>query len=225
VKPNVSATDLRMLVMSRLNEFKKNDKYNGIIRIIADPQFLFLCYKAIKSHPGNMTKGTTSSTLDGINWNYFENLAADKLKGKFRFSPVRRILIPKLGKPGLRALGIGSPREKIVQKALSILLECLFEPSFLDCSYGFRPKRSINQPLKKLYLFGKNYHWIVQGNISKCFDEISHPLVMELLGKVISCDRTLSKIAQHLAAGYIDPDSNQLIKSKIGTPQGSILSP
>jgi len=125
----------------------------------------------------------------------------------------------------MRPLGIGSPREKIVQKAVSILLECIFEPTFLDCSYGFRYNRSVSQPLKELYLKGKNYQWVIQGDISKCFDEISHSLILDLLGKYISCDRTLSLIAQHISAGYIDPITKQLVKPSIGTPQGSILSP
>jgi hypothetical protein len=61
-----------MLAISRLKEFLKDGKFNGIIRIIADPLFLAECYRSIKSNPGNMTKGTTGETLDGITWAYFE---------------------------------------------------------------------------------------------------------------------------------------------------------
>jgi hypothetical protein len=91
--------------------------YHGLINIISNPHFLWACYETIRGKPGNMTKVISNETLDGIKWSWFENLAATLKKGKYNFKPARRILIPKPGKPEKRPLGIGNPREKIVQKA------------------------------------------------------------------------------------------------------------
>jgi RNA-directed DNA polymerase len=172
-----------------------------------------------------MTKGVNAETLDGLRWKYFEMIAERLLIGNFKFSPSRRIFIPKPGKTTLRPLSIGTPREKIVQKALQVLLEAIFEPKFLACSYGFRPNRSISHALERLYLVGKNYQWVIQGDISKCFDEIPHKVIMDNLRAHIKCERTLSLIAQHLTVGYMDPDNGKVVRNVKGTPQGSVISP
>lgn len=103
----------------------KNGKINGIVNLLTNPDFLKECYLEIKSKPGNMSKGTTRETLDGINHKWFENTAREIRTGKFSFSPTRRVMIPKPGKTELRPLSGGSPREKIVQKALAVLLESI----------------------------------------------------------------------------------------------------
>jgi len=109
-----------------LNKYmSKNGKYNGIINILSNPLFLQACYLEIKSKPGNMSKGVTNETLDGINIKWFENIAQDIKSGKLKFSPTRRVMIPKPGKNELRPLSVGNPIEKIVQKALTVLLESI----------------------------------------------------------------------------------------------------
>lgn len=228
-KARVSVTserELRMLVARRLNDFRqRNGKFNGIIRIIADADFLKGCYSLIKGNPGNMTPGSTKVTLDGITDGFFEKTAKDLLTGSFKFSPSRRVMIPKPGKQDLRPLSVGSPREKVVQKALQLLLEGIFEPTFLDCSYGFRPGRSLFGALLRLHLVGAKFTWVIQGDISKCFDRISHSSLTDCLRDKISCDRTLSLISNHIRVGYIDPDTGRQVKQQFGTPQGSVLSP
>jgi retron-type reverse transcriptase len=110
----------------------------------------------IKGKPGNMSKGTTSETLDGLTYEWFCNLAEELLKGSFHFTPSKRVVIPKEGKPEGRPLAVASPREKIVQKGLQIILEAIYEPLFLDCSHGFRPNRSTHSALQQLYY--KTHH-------------------------------------------------------------------
>ena len=134
-------------------------------------------------------------------------------------------MIPKPGKKGERPLGVGAPREKIVQKGLQIILEAIYEPLFLDCSHGFRPERSTHSALKPLYLRAHHYSWVVQGDISKCFDKIPHDNIMKLLKEKIVCDRTLELIRKALVVGYLDPKTKRITKTDIGTPQGSVLSP
>jgi retron-type reverse transcriptase len=112
----------------------------------------------IKGKPGNMTRGVTKETLDGISMDFFTKLSEALLKGKFNFTPTRRIMIPKgPGKTGERHLSIASPREKIVQKAIALILETIYEPNLSENSHGFRPKRGVHTALKQLHIQGGTY--------------------------------------------------------------------
>lgn len=102
-----------------------NGKYNGLINILANPLFLQACYLEIRNKPGNMSKGFRDETLDGLNLKWFENMGSKIKSGKFTFSPSRRVMIPKPGKRVFRPLSIGNLREKIVQKALTVLMEAI----------------------------------------------------------------------------------------------------
>ena len=93
--------------------------------MLANPLFLCACYNEIKSKPGNLSKGTSEETLDGINMQWFEKTGQMIKSGEFRFTPTRRVMIPKPGKSEMRPLSVGSPREKIVQKALTVILEAI----------------------------------------------------------------------------------------------------
>ena len=236
---NKDADELNLLEGSKLNTsinswankevdkyLKGNGTYNGLIRIISNPLFLQGCYNEIKSKPGNMmSKGMDNTTLDGISKKWFEDISNEILKGKFKFSPARRVMIPKPGKKELRPLSIASPREKIVQKAIAVILEAIWERTFSENSYGFRPKKSLHQALYQIYRNGANYHWVIQGDISKCFDMIPHTTIESIIGKKIICDKTMQLIRKSLKAGYIDQETGKHVTSNAGTPQGSILSP
>lgn len=228
-KPKASNAEdlLRRVVVNQLDKYvdtKNEGKYNGIIRIISDPNFLFECYKLIKSNPGNMSKGTTPETLDGINMNWFNKTAMEMLSGRYNFKPARQVMIPKANSTKLRPLSVGQPREKIVQKAIQVLLSAIFESKFLDVSHGFRPNRSTHSALDGLHLKGSTFAWVIQGDISKCFDSIPHNVIMDCLKKYMVCVRTLTIIERALKVGIVN-EKGIRIKSTIGTPQGSILSP
>ena len=146
----------------------RNGKYCGLLKLVSDPDLLFGAYNSIKSKPGNMSPGTDNETLDllplispfgrclrqrqeqrGISSEYFAKLSKDIRSEKFQFKPTRRLYIPKPnGKK--RPLGIPSPRDKIVQKAMEVILNLIFEPRFLDTSHGFRPVRSCQSALKQV---------------------------------------------------------------------------
>jgi len=224
-KAEILEIHLYRVVLSELNNYKTSDgKFNGIIRII-DSNMLQTCYSLIKSNPGNMTPGTENITLDGINLNWFNTTATDIKEGRFKFSPARQILIPKPNKPGeTRPLLIASPREKIVQKALQVLLNAIFEPHFSKSSFGFRPGRSLINALNRLHKRGGAMSWAINGDITKCFDKIPHDIIISFVKERITCVRTLTLIERGLKAGFKD-ERGQIIKTKIGTPQGSILSP
>ena len=213
-------TTVTKLLVQRSNIAGKHYK---LLDILADPFYLEKCYNEIMSKPGNMTKGLSKETLDGISWEWFEKTAIDLKSGKFKFSPNRRIEIPKAnGK--LRPLGIGTPREKIVQKGIHGILEAIFEPKFLATSNGFRRKKSVHTALVDIYLKGSKYNWVIQGDISKCFDNIPHSIIMKLIQREIGDPRLLELIKKFISAGYVGNDGI-LHQPKEGTPQGGVLSP
>ncbi len=123
------------------NNLNKNTMNYNLIDIVKDPDILLSAYNKIKSKPGNMTKGTNKETLDGINKNYFNNLSKALGSGSLKFSPSRRVEIPK-AKGGLRPLSVGNPREKITQEAMRMVLDAIFDSHMNQFSHGFRSNRS-----------------------------------------------------------------------------------
>ena len=120
----------------------------NVYKILTDPDFLYNAYQKIKSKPGNMTRGISSTTLDGMSGEIIIRMTDELKSEKFQFSPGRRIQIPKTA--GTRPLTIAPPRDKIVQEGMRIILNAIFEPTFLDVSHGFRPNRSCQTALKYL---------------------------------------------------------------------------
>jgi hypothetical protein len=124
-------------INSRLH-YDQEGKCLNAFKTLSDPYILRLAYESIKSTPGNMVKGTDQETLDGIDLMWFEKASKSLRKEEYQPRPARRIYIPKAnGK--YRPLGISSPRDKIIQQAMRLVMEFVIEPKFLDCSHGFRP--------------------------------------------------------------------------------------
>lgn len=178
------------------------NKYRKLNKILGDKTFLELCY----GKPGNKS-------------NYFENLSNKVLKGKFKFSSVE---IPKTNKPN-KTRPLGTPSEKILQTGIVELLKNIYEPLFLDVSHGFRSNRSVKSALGTLYKSGGPYVWVIQGNIYKFFDNIPHQLILNLLRRKIDDVHFIKLIERLLKAGYIE--NGRIVKTDIGTPQGSPVSP
>jgi len=214
----------------------KDGRYGNLIQIIGSFSTINLAYLMVKSNMGISAKGVGDKTLDGISLKTLQKISKDTLSGAIEFSPVRRVLIPKPGKSVLRPLGVSSPREKIVQKAIELVLTSIFEEIFLDCSHGSRPNRSCHSALKYLQLNIGNastYTWVIEGDIKGCFDNIPHSMVLKGLRRKVDCPATLNLIKRILGAGYILNEDlkkvgrkkAQVHKSNIGTPQGIVLSP
>nr|YP_009132704.1 hypothetical protein [Bangia fuscopurpurea]AKA66468.1 hypothetical protein [Bangia fuscopurpurea] len=208
--------------VKRAMEFPKETIDRDLYRILCDVNFLNIAYNNIKSKPGNMTSGITTETLDGISYDILKDISNSLLKESFHFKPGRRIRIPKPS-GGERSLTIASPRDKIVQEAIRIILNAVFEPTFLKSSHGFRPKKSRSTALEKIKLEFKPVTWVIEGDITKCFDNIDHNLLMKLIESKIS-DRQFTKlISKSFKAGYFE--TKVISHNIVGTPQGSIISP
>jgi group II intron reverse transcriptase/maturase len=201
-----------------------NDNITVNIKSISNLQNLVAAYELIKSNPGNLTPGVGIETLDGITLDYLKSVQSALKSGTFKFKPARRTHIPKPGKSETRPLTIASPREKIVQKAMQLVMEQKYEPKFLDTSHGFRPQRGSRTAMQYIDAKFQSVHYVIEADFKQAFPSIPHDKLLSILKEQIHCDKTLSLIKSSLKAGYIEfgeLHNNALI----GTPQGSILSP
>jgi retron-type reverse transcriptase len=109
-----------------------------------------IAYQKLKSKPGNMTQGITSTTLDGFSIEVIEDIVLKMKDNSFKFSPGRRVMIPKPS-GGERPLTVAPPRDKIVQEVMRMILEVIYEPSFSDNSHGFRAFKSCHTAMKQIF--------------------------------------------------------------------------
>lgn len=196
------------------------------VKVISSRKNLITAYELINSNPGNMTPGVDKEgTLDGISLNYIYRMGDEIRAGKFRFSPARRVHIPKPGIDEKRPLDIASPREKIVQKAIQLVLEPHYEPEFQDCSHGFRPGRGVRTAIQYIDSKFQSVHYVIEADFTKAFPSICHDKLLSLLRDKVKCDKTIKLVESGLKAGYIEEMGGIHNRPESGTPQGSILSP
>jgi group II intron reverse transcriptase/maturase len=151
-------------------------------------------------------------------------LEAELREGRYRPLPARRVLIPKPGSDEKRPLSIPAVRDRIVQAALKIVLEPVFEADFLPCSFGFRPRRSAHDALQVLIDESwKGRRWVAETDIANCFEAIPHDRLMQAVEERV-CDRAvLALVRTLLRAGVMEGGS--LRRGVAGTPQGGVTSP
>src|SRR3954449_5374072 len=153
-----------------------------------------------------------------------DELAADLKDGRYRPLPARRVFIPKPGSVERRPLSIPSVRDRIVQAALKIVLEPVFEADMLACSFGFRPKRGAHDGLQVLINESwRGRRWVVETDIASCFEAIPVEELMRAVEERV-CDQSVLKLlGQILRAGVMV--DGQVRRSVTGTPQGGVISP
>lgn len=178
------------------------------------------------------TRKDCAAGVDGVTAEeYARNLdanLADLLEraksGRYRSAPTRRVHIPK-NETETRPISIPTFEDKVLQRAVTMLLEPIYESDFCDCSYGFRPRRSPHMALDALRSEIKelNGGWVVDVDIRQYFDSIPHAQLKELLRLRVNDSVVLRLIAKWLKAGAIEED--KLITRDNGTPQGGVISP
>jgi len=219
---NSNKIQKRLEVIAKTNREKPDWVNRKIFKLLTNIELLKHAYNIIKSNPGNMTPGSDNQTIDGMSLKILSEIIRDLKSEKYQFTPVKRIYIPKKnGKT--RPLGLPAIKDKIIQKALQIILEAIYEPIFSNNSHGFRPGRSCHSALGKIYNVWTSTKWFIEGDVEKCFDSIDHHLLMDTIRKKIDDPKLERLLWKILRAGYLEFKQHR--PSLIGIPQGSIIGP
>jgi len=201
-------------------------RFTALLHHIYDLHTLRTAYLALKRE--------AAAGVDGETWRHYgerleDNLPelADRLKrGAYRAKPVRRVYIPKVGKPGeLRPLGVPALEDKIVQRATVEVLNAIYEQDFLGFSYGFRPGRSPHQALDALAvgIGTRKVNWVLDADIRKFYDTLDQGWLVKFIEHRIADRRVVRLIQKWLKAGVLE--EGKRVRSEIGTVQGGSISP
>jgi RNA-directed DNA polymerase len=208
--------------------------------LVTDPRNLRIAFAVVARNKGKRTPGVDGVTVgsvlrDGLDA-FLDRIRVQLRTGAYGPSPVRRVLIPKRGKPGqTRPLGIPTITDRVVQAAMKNILEPVFEADFYPVSFGVRPGKSAHGALEYLRIFLRpreagpeakrrlTYQWAVEGDIKACFDNIDHHGLMNRVRRRVADPKVNRLLVAFLKAGVYTKE--QVLWSDAGTPQGGILSP
>ncbi len=193
-----------------------------LYRQLFNKDLYYLAYGNIYSNKGSMTPGASEETADGMSGEKIEQIIGLMRQEKYRFSPARRVYIPKKnGK--LRPLGMPTWSDKLVGEVVRLLLEAFYEPQFSDTSHGFRKFRGCHTALREINNTWTGTAWFVEGDISDCFGSLDHEILLGILAEKIRDNRFLRLIRNMLKAGYLEDWTYRDTLS--GVPQGGTVSP
>ena len=212
-------------VLKSLTEMSKNETYRfqRLYRNLYNPEFYWLAYKNIYANDGSMTAGADGTTIDGMSDERIERIILSLRDRSYQPKPARREYIAKKNSDKKRPLGIQSGNDKLVQEAVKMILESIYEPVFSDKSHGFRPNRSCQTALMQIQKTFTGTNWFVEGDIHACFDSFDHHVLIGLLKKRIADEAFIQLIWKFLKAGYMEQWTFDRTYS--GVPQGSGVSP
>lgn len=189
-----------------------------------DVEFLREAYRRTRKDGAVGVDGQTASDYERDLGGNLQSLLDRFKSGTYRAPPVRRVYIPKAdGKQ--RPIGIPTLEDKILQRAVSMVLEAIYEQDFLDCSYGFRPRRSAHQALETLWkgLMDVRGGWVLEVDIESYFDTLEHRHMRDFLDKRVKDGVIRRTIHKWLKAGVME--EGEIRKGRAGTPQGGVISP
>jgi len=225
-------------------------KFTDLYKLICSPILLFNSTGTVMSKKGSTTKGFDPKDIsDSITIEKIEKISSELKSQTFKFKPVKRVYVDKTGKnPELnkelsnlsktgkltktllkekkaRPLGILSFSDKIVAESIRVILNSIYEPEFnkLNLNYGFRPYQSPREAINHHVIKAKSHNYVIEADITGAFDNVNHDILLKILSKKIDDHRFLNLIKKSLNSGIFF--SNNLENPKIGTTQGSALSP
>ncbi len=206
-------------------------RFDDLYNFVHDPATLIVAYARVAGNRGANTPGVDGKTVAYVEERvgvreFLADLRAQLKAGAFVPLPVRERKIPKPGGSGkVRKLGIPALADKVVQAALKLVLEPVFEADFEPVSYGFRPGRRAHDAIAEIHKFGTHgYRWVLDADVEAAFDNLSHSFVMGRVRARVKDKRVLALVKAFLKAGVLT-ETGQREYSHTGTAQGGILSP
>jgi len=200
-------------------------KYYSLIDKIYNKNNILEAFKRVKKNKG-------APGVDGETVEYFQSLLGDKIneihselkEGIYKPSPVRRTYIEK-DDGTQRPLGIPTVKDRVVQQAVRNIIEPIFEPNFHPSSYGYRPNCSCQKAVAKAERFLNKWEleYVVDMDLSKCFDTLNHELIIKSVNEKISDGKVLKLIRTFLKSGILEDGAFE--ETPIGSPQGGVISP
>jgi RNA-directed DNA polymerase len=229
--PGLDEAEFRVLGMqTKLHQWATDDpkrRFDDLYNLVHDPAFLVVAWHRVRGNKGARSAGVDGVAPRSVVFGASELLAGlrEDLKARtFSPLPVRERMIPKTGGK-LRRLGIPTARDRVVQAALKLVLEPIFEADFRPCSHGFRPGRRAQDAIAEIrHLTSVRYEWVLEGDITACFDEIDHTALLDRVRERVGDKRVLGLVKAFLKAGVLSEDGINR-DTDTGTPQGGILSP
>jgi RNA-directed DNA polymerase len=219
-----SAWTDRMLVA--LVNGVKGDKWYSLFDKIVRPETLKQAWEFVKKNQGAAGVDKMSIQKFERHWGkYLREIMEDLKAGTYQPLPIRRVYIPKgNSKKETRPLGIPAVKDRIVQAAIKMILEPIFEHEFIGTSYGFRPRRGCKDALKEVdKLIKEGYTWYVDADLKSYFDTIPHEEMIERVKEKIADGRVLELITKYLKQNIVEECKEWT--PVCGTPQGAVLSP
>ena len=206
-------------------------RFDDLFNFVHDPAMLIVAFDRVAGNTGSRTAGVDGLTVADVEEQYgvpgfLDDLRAQLKAGTFRPLPVRERKIPKPGGSGkVRSLGIPTVTDRVVQAALKLVLEPIFEADFMPVSYGFRPMRRAQDAIAEIHRLGTSgYQWVLDADIEACFDNIDHTALMDRVRRRVKDKRVLVLVKAFLKAGVLT-ELGENKDTHTGTPQGGILSP
>lgn len=206
-------------------------RFDDLFNLVHDPATLVVAWDRVATNRGARSAGSDGLTAARVEAEigvaeFLNDLREQLRSGEFRPQPVRERKIPKPGGSGkLRRLGIPTVTDRVVQAALKLVLEPIFEADFVPVSYGFRPERRAHDAIAEIHLFGtQQYRWVLDADIEACFDRIDHTALLDRVRGRVKDKRVLTLVRAFLKAGLLS-ELGAFEDTNTGTPQGGILSP
>lgn len=193
-----------------------------VYKLLYNKNLYLMAYGKIYRNAGAMTQGVTEEPPDGMSLEKIDRIIEALRYERYRWKPARRTYIPKKnGKK--RPLGMPVWSDKLVQEVIRLILEAYYEPQFSDYSHGFRPGRGCHTALREIHHGWTGTAWFIEGDISQCFDKLSHGLILSTLSENIHDGRFINLMQRLMDAGYMEDWTYNRTLS--GVPQGGIVSP
>lgn len=219
-----NTTKFKLTLIAKKARNQPKLKFTSLMHLL-NTQYLRECFSELKVNKAPGVDGRTKESYSSKEINEaLERVVTALKEHTYRPQPVRRVFIPKAnGKT--RPLGIPTVIDKTLQLACAKLLEPLFEPLFLDCSYGFRPNRNAHEALKSVnhMVMGQKVNWVIDADIQGFFDHVNHDWLMKCLEQRIVDPNFLWLIRKFVKAGVMNEGAFE--HTEQGTPQGGIISP